>query len=76
MKFTYQARTKEGEMRSGQIEASSREAAIEVLQKYNIFITSLKEVKNLWIESRKMSLCLWLKIYICPHYQRHKRVPK
>jgi len=46
MKFTYQARTKEGEMRSGQIEASSREAAIEVLQKYNIFITSLKEVKQ------------------------------
>lgn len=45
MKFIYQARTKEGKIQSGTIEASSREAAAALLRKYNLYITSLKEVK-------------------------------
>lgn len=43
MKFSYQARTKEGKIETGAIEASSREAALALLQKYNIFVTSLNE---------------------------------
>ncbi len=43
MKFTYKARTKEGKMETGTIEASSKEAAAVLLQKYNIFVTSLEE---------------------------------
>ena len=43
MKYLYQARTKEGKIESGTVEASSREAAALLLQKYNIFVTSLKE---------------------------------
>jgi type IV pilus assembly protein PilC len=43
MKFSYKARTKEGKIETGIIEASSKEAAAVLLQKYNIFVTSLKE---------------------------------
>lgn len=43
MKYFYQARSKEGKMETGTVEASSREAAALLLQKYNIFVTSIKE---------------------------------
>jgi len=41
MKFNYRARTKEGKMEAGTIEAYSQEAAAILLQKYNIFPTYL-----------------------------------
>ncbi len=41
MKFTYQARTEEGESKKGVIEASSREAALEILRQYGLYPTSL-----------------------------------
>jgi len=43
LKFNYQARTREGKIETGIIEASSHEVAVVLLQKYNIFVTSLKE---------------------------------
>ena len=43
MKYIYKARTKEGKIEKGVIDASSKEAAAALLQKYNIFATSLKE---------------------------------
>jgi type IV pilus assembly protein PilC len=46
MKFNYQARTKEGETQAGQIEASSKEAAISLLQKYQLYVTDLEEIKS------------------------------
>jgi len=46
MKFDYQARTKKGKIQTGTISASSREAAANLLQKYNLYATSLKEVKT------------------------------
>jgi len=45
MKFNYQARTKEGEIQSGVVESSSAEVALDVLQKYGLFITFLEEIK-------------------------------
>jgi len=45
MKFNYQGRTKEGENRIGQVEASSKDAAINLLQKYNLYVTFLEESK-------------------------------
>jgi len=45
MKYNYQARTKEGEIVAGTIEASSREAAINILQKHGFYITYLKVAK-------------------------------
>ncbi|MDP2664278.1 MAG: type II secretion system F family protein [bacterium] len=43
MKFNYQARTKQGEVKSGQIEASSNEAAAGLLQKHGLYVTFLEE---------------------------------
>lgn len=45
MKFNYQTRTKQGEIRSGTVEASSREAALDLLQKYGFYVTFLEEIK-------------------------------
>ncbi len=44
MKFNYQARTQKGEVHTGQIEASSQEAAIALLQKHGLYVTFLGEV--------------------------------
>jgi len=46
VKFTYQARNKEGKSETGIIEASSKEEAASLLQKYNVVVVSLKEVKG------------------------------
>ncbi len=43
MKFNYQARTGTGEIQSGTVEASSKEAALAVLQKYDFYVTFLEE---------------------------------
>ncbi len=46
MRFTYQARTKTGEIKTGEIEAFSREAAIEILQRSGLFPTRVEELKK------------------------------
>jgi type IV pilus assembly protein PilC len=56
MQFNYQARTKEGEIRLGTIEASSREAALDLLEKYGLFATFLEEIKVVPIYQRKIKL--------------------
>lgn len=43
MKFYYKARTQGGEIQSGNVEASSRTAALEVLQRHNLVVIALKE---------------------------------
>lgn len=49
MKFIYQARTKEGKIKSGVIQAASSEAAAESLRNEGFFITFLKkEDKGSW----------------------------
>ena len=45
LKFAYQARSKEGKIESGTVEATSKEAAASLLQKYNVTVISLKEIK-------------------------------
>lgn len=44
MRFNYQARTKSGDIQSGTIEASTREAAFNLLKSYNLYLTALEEV--------------------------------
>lgn len=56
MKFNYQARTKKGEVRAGAIEASSREAAIGLLQKYGLYVTVLEEAKEAPIYAKRVKL--------------------
>ena len=43
MKFNYQARTKEGKVKAGIVEASSKEGALILLQKYGLYVTFLEE---------------------------------
>ena len=61
MKFLYQARTKEGRIQSGTIEASSRKATLDILEKYGLQGTSLTaEAGSIWqkkiVLSKKISL--------------------
>ena len=44
MKFNYSGRTKKGEIKSGEIEASSKESAFNILNNNQIFLTTLEEV--------------------------------
>ena len=46
MKFNYQARTKDGTMQSGAIESASKEAAIILLQRHDLFVTALMEMEK------------------------------
>jgi len=54
MKFNYQARTKEGEVQAGVVEASSREAAVNLLQQRGLFVTLLEEAARPPIYARKI----------------------
>jgi len=47
MKFNYQARTKEGQIQAGVVEAASREAALNLLRKYGFYVTLLEEISIL-----------------------------
>lgn len=46
MKFNYQARDEKGQISSGVVEASSREAAILLLQKQGLYVTILEEAEK------------------------------
>ncbi len=56
MKFSYQARTKSGDIQSGVVEAFNQETALALLQKHGIFVTSLKEVKLQPVYAREIKL--------------------
>lgn len=56
MKFYYKARTKEGKIQKGQIEASSRKAALDILEKYGLYTTFLKEEKGKGILRKEIPL--------------------
>jgi len=45
MKFHYSARTSKGEIKSGIVEASSRDSAFNILKSNKLFVTTLDEVK-------------------------------
>ena len=56
MKFHYQARTKEGEVQKGVIEAASRENALSILESHNFFVTVLTEtgIIPVWLREVKI----------------------
>ncbi len=56
MKFDYQARSKKGEVQTGTVEASSREAALLLLQKNNLFVTFLEQAETKPFYARKIKL--------------------
>jgi len=46
MKYRYRARTPQGEIQSGVVEAPSREVATEILQHQNLIVTGIEEVEK------------------------------
>lgn len=46
MKFKYQARTKKGDIKTGVIEAASKESALDIIQKYGLFVTFLESAEK------------------------------
>ena len=47
MKFKYQARTKEGELQVGYVEAAGKEAAVNILTGHDLFILSVESTEKL-----------------------------
>lgn len=56
MKYNYQARTKTGEVQTGIVEASSKEAAISVLQRYGLYVTILESAEEVPLFARKIKV--------------------
>ncbi len=56
MKFNYQARNREGEVITGAVEASSRDGALQIIERDGFFVTFLEEVKGSLLYGRKIQL--------------------
>ncbi len=52
MKFKYKARNKTGEMQVGYVEAPSKERAIAILQRHELFVLSIEEPKDMGVIER------------------------
>ena len=55
MKYFYEARTKEGRIQTGTVETSSRKNALNILEKYGLYVTSLKSETEISVLKRKIS---------------------
>lgn len=52
MKFKYQARTKEGELQAGFVDAGNRDAAVQVLTSHDLFVLSVASAEeNHWYDT-------------------------
>lgn len=56
MKFNYQSRTQEGRFRQGTVEASSKEAALDILSKYGLYVTFLEEISSAPFYTKKIKI--------------------
>jgi len=54
MKFNYQTRTKTGEIQSGVVEASNREAAFNVLKTHGLYVTALEDRRAIPFYAQKL----------------------
>ena len=54
MKFKYQARTKEGELQAGFVDAGNRDTAVQILTSHDLFVLSVvsAEEKHWYERSR------------------------
>lgn len=55
MRFNYQARTTEGRVQTGEVEATNREAAFNVLKTYNLYVTALEEISSTPFYAKRLS---------------------
>lgn len=54
MRFNYRARTKQGGIQAGMVEAGSREAAIEILQRHELVVVSLETISDIPFYARSL----------------------
>ena len=54
MKFNYQARTKQGEIQTGVVEAGNKEVAIETLQRHGLFVIFLQKISYVPFYARSL----------------------
>ena len=62
MRFNYQARTKTGEIQTGTVEAGSREAAVETLQRHGLLVVFLEETSTIPIYARSLKIFQRIKL--------------
>ncbi len=60
MKFNYQARTEEGELQIGVVEAGSKEIALSILERYGLYITYLEEAEKKPLFAKEIRLFRWV----------------
>jgi type IV pilus assembly protein PilC len=56
VKFNYLARTREGQIQKGVVEASSEEAVLAILQKYGLYVTALEKQAAAPIYARQIKI--------------------
>ena len=56
MKFSYKARTKEGELQVGNVEADTRDAATNILLSHGLFVLDIQELKDGRVAERVSSI--------------------
>ncbi|MFH1584871.1 MAG: type II secretion system F family protein [Patescibacteria group bacterium] len=56
MKFNYQARDKKGEVRSGVVEASTEETALQILDRHGLYVTILEQAQKAPILGKRIEL--------------------
>ncbi len=54
MNFSYKARTEEGKVQKGTIEASNRQTALDILEKYGFYATVLKQQRTKGLFSKSL----------------------
>ena len=62
MKFNYQARTQQGEIQTGTVEAGTKESAIETLQRYGLVVVSLEETSAVPFYARSLKFFQRIKL--------------
>jgi len=62
MKFNYQARTKEGAIQTGSVEASDKTSAVETLQRYGLVVVYLEEVSAIPFYARSLKIFQKIKV--------------
>jgi type II secretory pathway component PulF len=56
LKFNYLARTKDGQIQRGVVEASSEDTVLAIMQKYGLYVTSLEREKDAPIYARQIKI--------------------
>lgn len=60
--FTYQARTKKGDIETGRVEAGDKRAAEKILQKHDLIVIAIEEAKEVPVYARRLKFFERIKI--------------